>query len=116
MSLHALNDEWIASAEIRAESDVQWILDYYLQRFESNDEGENSAELYGIRIDKSTPEGVLHEREKTPAITECRDEAIAMARQFAKGTVPPATLLEMVDECIDDVAEATLQEDCCEFA
>ncbi|MDR0271977.1 MAG: hypothetical protein LBI27_01475, partial [Clostridiales bacterium] len=60
-----LHDAWIAKAELQTESG-NFILDYYLQSFG----GENGEKFYGLRIDKSTPEGVLEEREETFAITE----------------------------------------------
>jgi len=94
MSRQIAHDEWVAKAEIRTKSGENWVLNYYLQNFD----GENGEKFYGLRIDKSTPDGVLDEREETLAITESYEEAMIMAKAFAKGSVPPVTLLEMTDE------------------
>ena len=88
------HDEWITKAELRNEDGDTWVLNYYLQSFA----GENSQTAYGLRIDKSTPDGVLCEREETLAITENLEELQIMAKAFAKGSVPPVTLLEMADD------------------
>jgi hypothetical protein len=104
MSQEVLKDEKVASAEITTESGEQWILHYFLQSFD----GENGEEYFGIRIDKSTPEGVLEEREETPAITENREAALHMAKAFAKGSVPPVVLLEMTDEWFSEVENALM--------
>ena len=90
-----LHDEWIAKAEIHTENGENWILDYFIQVFESVDD---DTKVYGVRVDKSTPEGVLNEREETMAITESHEEALQIANAFAKGCVPPVVLLEMADE------------------
>lgn len=99
-------NEWVSNAEITTENGERWILDYYLQSHEmeeSDDEAPGKA--YGLRVDKSTPEGVLIEREETRGITQDRAAAQVMAETFAQGTVPPSVLLEMVDEWhIDDFA------------
>jgi len=89
-----LNDEWVAKTEYQNESGETWALNYFLKRFS----GEDDEVLYGLKIDKSTPEGVLHESEETFAVTDCRDDALIMANAFAKGSVQPVTLLEMADE------------------
>jgi len=92
--MRILKDEWVAKVEYKNESGENWVLDYFLK----NVDGEGGENLYGLRIDKSTPEGVLHESEETFAITECRENALIMVKAFAKGSVPPLTLLEMADE------------------
>lgn len=94
------NSEWIASAEIQPADDEKWVLDYFLQ----SSDVENGEKIYGLRIDKSTPSGVLFEREETPALTDSRDIALRMAQAFAAGCVPPVTLLEMADEWCADAA------------
>lgn len=94
MGCQVLHEEWVANAELCTDSGEQWILDYYLQSFE----GEEGAQLYGLRIDKRTHGGELQEREETRAFTESHEDALIMAKAFAKGSVPPVTLLEMADE------------------
>ena len=86
--------EWIAKADLHTEDGNNWILNYYLQSYD----GEDGEKYYGLRIDKSTPEGVLEESEDTLAITESREEILIMAKAFARGCVPPVTLLEMTDD------------------
>jgi hypothetical protein len=98
MSWQTLQNEWAATAEIQPESGENWILEYFLQEIQ-NEEGEK---FYGLRIDKNTPEGMLYEREETPAITDSREEALRMAKAFARGSVTPATLLEMADEWVSE--------------
>ena len=94
MNMQMLKDEWVSSAEYQTESGENRVLNYFLKHFC----GEGGETLYGLKIDKSTPEGVLCESEETFALTECRDDALIMAKAFAKGSVPPVTLLEMADE------------------
>jgi hypothetical protein len=100
MSQHISHDELVSTAQLRTESGENWILHYFLQVFE----GENGG-MFGLRIDKTATDNTLFEREETGAITESRDEALIMAKAFAKGSVPPVTLLEMAD---DWASEATL--------
>ena len=69
-------------------------LEYYLCRLI----GSEGEALYGLRVDKRHTDGRLIEREETPALTGSLEDAMAMAEVFAKGTVPPSVLLEMVDE------------------
>jgi hypothetical protein len=94
MSQVLLTDEWVAKADLQAENGENWVLDYYLQS-STTEEGET---IFGLRVDKSTPGGVLEEREETPAVTNNRDTALEMAKAFAKGGVSPVVLLEMVDD------------------
>ena|GEM_PF-1293513 len=107
--------EWVVKAEMHTESNGVWILDYYLLTFFTEAEAENEGEIgendapvrfYGLRVDKSTPDGTVHESEETPAITESHEAALALIHAFAKGSVPPVTLIEMADEWLPQ-AEAT---------
>jgi hypothetical protein len=95
MNIELLRGEWIAKAEITTEGGESWALNYYIKNFECED---GEGQYFGLRVDKSTPEGVLIESEETMAITDSYEEALAMANAFAKGSVPPVTLLEMVDD------------------
>jgi hypothetical protein len=94
MSRQVHTCEWVAKAHLHTENGESWVLDYYLQASETQ-EGET---IFGLRVDKSTPGGVLEEREETPAVTESRETALEMAKAFAKGSVSPIVLLEMVDD------------------
>jgi len=84
----------VAQVSFLADCGTEWILEYFLQEYES----EESNKVFGVRVNKSTPDGVLVETEETPAISDVREEVLAMAKAFAKGTVPPVTLLEIADE------------------
>ena len=88
------NVEKVGVATIRQDSGDEWVLEYYLQCYE----GLGGEQLYSLRIDKSTPDGVLAEREETFALTESYKSAFEMAVAFYRGTVPPSVLLEMADE------------------
>jgi hypothetical protein len=107
MGMRMFSDEHVARVDFCGESGGEWVLEYFLQGFE----GDGGEKYYGLRIDKSTPEGVLEEREETLAITESRDEALIIANAFAKGSVPPVTLLEMADDWLSEsevkILEAT---------
>ena len=63
--------------------------------------GPSGEALYGLQVDKRFPNGLLIEREETHGLTTSLDEATALAKAFAAGTVPPCVLLEMVDEWHD---------------
>ena len=63
--------------------------------------GPSGDTLYGLQVDKRHPNGHLIEREETHGLTSSIDEATALAKVFAAGTVPPCVLLEMVDEWHD---------------
>ncbi|MCL2456483.1 MAG: DUF6514 family protein [Defluviitaleaceae bacterium] len=104
MGCETVRDEWIARADLVSECGEKWVLDYYLQHFD----GEGDEKFFGLRIDKNSPTGELIEREETFAITESRDDAIIMINAFAKGSVPPVTLLEMADEWYSEYSEARL--------
>ena len=109
MNAQLSQDEWVATVEMNTECNEKWILDYYLQRLDAKNEDEQDITFFGIRVDKSNPEGVLHEREATHAITENHETALEMARAFAKGIVPPVTLLEMTDEWLSESEAADFQ-------
>ena len=84
----------VAHAAITLEDGKMLILEYSL-RCLTGPEGE---ELYGLRVDMRSPNGMLIEREETAALTGSQNEAMALAKVFAEGTVPPCVLLEMVEE------------------
>ncbi|MCL1877451.1 MAG: DUF6514 family protein [Defluviitaleaceae bacterium] len=98
MATMTARNELVASEKILTDNGELWVLSYFVQFF-FNDDGD---EYYGLRVEKSTPEGVLIESEETPGISECRDETFAVARAFAEGTVTPVTLIEMTDEWFSD--------------
>lgn len=83
-----------AKAEMVVDEKVKWILDYYVQSYQSS----NGSELYGIKVDKLDEEGIIAESSETFAITDDKDKAMSMLSFLAKGSVPPCVLLEMVDE------------------
>jgi len=84
----------IAQTVIHLDEGEQVALEYYL----CQSTGQEDEVLYGLRVDKRHPDGGLIEREETTALTGSLADATAMAEAFAKGTVPPSVLLEMVDE------------------
>ena len=102
MSQQILHREWVAKAEIHTESDETWVLNYFIPETET----ESGETLYGLRIEKSSPDGTLYEFQETPFITNHREQALAMATAFAKGSVPPVTLLEMADEWLSELESA----------
>jgi len=77
----------------------EWLLAYYMQSTNSS----SGEELFAMAIEKSTPDGVLVEREETPAVSNSREAILTMAMAFAKGDVEPDVLHEMVDEWEDDL-------------
>ena len=87
----------VAQATIHPDDGELSVLDYSL-RCTTGPEGET---LYRLRVDKRCPNGNLKEREETAAITSSLDEAMALAKAFAAGTVPPCVLLEMVDDWLN---------------
>ena len=96
-----LRKEHVASATIQQDDGTIWQLNYYLQIYDGVEP------LYGLRIDKCTLEGVLADSEETFATTDNKDEALAMVEAFAKGTVTPSVLLEMVDDWETDAVLST---------
>ena len=90
----------IAHATIHPEDGEPLVLEYFLRLLT----GQEDEVLYGLRVDKRTPGGMLLEREETPALTGSLEDATTLAKTFAKGTVPPCVLLEMVDEWYDIVS------------
>jgi hypothetical protein len=95
-AVHMRTNEKISEATVQSESGNQWVFSYYLQSVPSINEGE----LYALRVDKSDLDGTLLESEETFPITDSRREALAMAKAFAAGTVPPGVLMEMADEWV----------------
>ena len=84
----------VATSMIHPEDSLPLVLEYCIcQKL-----GQGAMPLYGLRVDKRNLDGGLLEREETPAITSSLEEVTALANAFAKGTVPPCVLLEMVDE------------------
>jgi len=86
--------ERITEVTIQLENGTQWILVYYIHAMPAHDGGE----VYALRVDKLSRDGVLLEKAETYALTESKKEALTMVNAFAKGTVPPCTLLEMADD------------------
>lgn len=93
LALRGLKEESISKVKIVQDDGTEWLLEYFLQTCKRP--GEDV--FYGLKVEKSTTDGVLVEREET-FVTESYDEAVAMVTAFAKGTVPPRVLFEMVDE------------------
>ena len=87
-------DEYLREAFIEGEEQEKWLLKYYLRVYLVN-EGE---EMYGLRVDKFDENGALIETEATSAVTESHKTAQSLVDAFARGTVPPCVLMEMVDE------------------
>jgi negative regulator of sigma E activity len=86
--------ERISEVTVKHNNGQQWIFVYYLQVTPSREEGN----LYAIRVDKLSRDGILLEKAETCALTASRTEAMTMVTAFAKGTVPPCVLSEMADE------------------
>ena len=93
-----LNEEWFNKAEYETECGERWVLDYFIKAFE----GEEGAEVYGLSVNKSTPEGLLCDSEDTGAISENRTSLLQMATAFVNGIVPPCTLVELADDWISE--------------
>ena len=89
-----VRDEFIADAVMHLENGKKWLLQYYLRTYEKG----LGKTLYGIRVDKCRTDGQLTETEATYPITESRVEAMVVLKAFCAGSVPPCTLLEMIDE------------------
>jgi negative regulator of sigma E activity len=86
--------ERITEVTVQHENGTQWVFVYYLQIIHSKVEGD----LYALRVDKLSRDGILLERAETYALTDSRQEALTMVNAFAKGTVPPSVLNEVADE------------------
>ena len=91
---HRNADIAIATATIRPEGSELLNLEYTL----FNVTGQEGEVLYALRVDKRSANGNLLEREETHGLTGSLEDATAMAKAFAAGTVPPCVLLEMVEE------------------
>ena len=87
-----LQEDLIETTTVVFDDGTEWILDFYLQFVD------DTANLYGVKINRRTMDGVLIESDETFAATENRDDAIAMIKAFAKGKVLPMSLLYMVDD------------------
>ena len=103
-SLNVLQEEMIASNTIQQDDGREWLLDYYLQTYECL----SNERLYGMKVNKNTLEGVLVETEETFATTDNRSDALTMVNAFARGTVSPCVLLEMVDEWESEVEDSRM--------
>jgi len=86
-------EEHIETTTVEFDNGTEWVLDFYIKSIETPD-GDN---FYGIKVNRSTPEGVLTESDEA-FTTENKNEALAMAKALAKGKVLPITLLEIVDD------------------
>jgi len=93
----------VATATMEADNGVTWLLEYYLQTYESS----NGAELYGVKVDKLSSDGVLKESSETFAITDEHGKAQKIINFLASGSVPPCVLVEMVDEWFSNNMWAT---------
>jgi len=82
------------------QNNVQWVLVYYLQAIHTHE-----GDVYALRVDKLSRDGVLLEKAETYGLTDSKKEALHMAMAFAKGTVPPCVLLEMADEYASEYAD-----------
>jgi hypothetical protein len=94
--------ERVTEAIIEPTQGEHYVLVYFLQTLESAEDGD----IYALRVDKLTRDGIQLEREETYAITGDKKEAMLMARAFARGSVPPCVLLEMADEWLSQSAHA----------
>jgi len=90
-----------AKAEMVVDEKVRWVLDYYVQSYQSSD----GVDLYGIKVDKLDDEGIVVESSETFAITDDKNKAMSMLSFLANGSVPPCVLLEMVDEWFSSIEE-----------
>lgn len=64
--------------------------------------GQEGETLYKLRVDMRNPGGDLLEREETRPFTGSLQEATALAETFAKGTVTPCVLQEMMEEWFEE--------------
>jgi len=94
LQVPGLQDERIETTTVTFDNGTEWTLDFYLQSLK----GLGGDNFYGIKISRSTLEGVLTESDETFAATENKDEALVMIKAFAKGKVLPISLLEIVDD------------------
>lgn len=94
--------ERVAEAVIQPSDGENYILVYFVQTLPTLHDGD----VYALRVDKLSRDGVQLEREETCAVTSSKNEALTMARAFARGTVPPCVLLEMADEWLSQTEPA----------
>jgi len=97
-------DSLVATATITTGTGEEWMLNYYLQQFTGTEAGLEGVQLYGLRVDKSTPDGVLADRAETPPVTQNHSLAMEMANAFANGQVTPLVLLEIADDWLQSKA------------
>jgi len=91
-----MQEEHIETTTVKYDNGTEWVLEFYLQSLKTP-EGDN---LYGVKINRSTLEGVLAESNETFAATENIDEALTMIRAFSRGKVLPISLPHMVDDWV----------------
>ena len=83
-----------ATAEMTAECGTTWLLQYSVATYKRP----SGAVLFGVRVDKLEQNGRLTESMETGIITDNHSRALEAIEYVAKGTVPPCTLVEIVDD------------------
>ena len=92
----------VQSATAKTETGTQWQYDYFVQTYKSTDD----TTFFGIKAEKRSVDGELVEVSDTFAITQDRERVEEIIAFLAKGSVPPCTLVEMVNEWFyDDLIE-----------
>jgi len=86
---------FVAQETIYSENGGTSSLEYFL-RSHTGPDGETQ---YGMRIDMRNPDGELLERDETAGLSASITDVAELAEAFAKGTVRPSYLHEMVEEC-----------------
>jgi len=87
-------DEMLTNVNVQNEDGKCWLMKYYLRTIV----GEGGKHFYALRVDQCDEAGTTEQTDATPAFTSSLDEAKALAERFARGTVMPCVLLEMVDD------------------
>ena len=93
--LTTANITFVSQETICHENRGALTLEYYL-RGHTGPDGETQ---YGMRIDMRNPDGELLERDETTGLSTSIADVAELAKAFAKGTVEPSFLHEMVEEC-----------------
>jgi len=93
-----------ATAQMVAEDGTSWLLQYFLQTYQSSD----MTQMYGVRVEKLSSEGKLLESKETFAITDDRDKALKVIDFLASGDVPPCVLMEMVHDWLSGEVETAV--------
>ena len=83
-----------ATAELVTDSGIVFQLKYYLQTYAST----TGAISYGVVVHKVDLAGKLKESSESYAITTSKEKAQIIISFLANGTVPPCTLVDMVEE------------------